>query len=88
MIFLNYRKVEQLAEEVESLNESVSKHLVRQQKRMQEAKERTDLLESAVMLSIFQENFKNYNYFILTNYDMHIQKVFFFLHFLAWTLIC
>ncbi|KAF3323044.1 membrin-11-like protein [Carex littledalei] len=41
------RKVEQLAEEVESLNESVSKHLVRQQKRMQEAKERTDLLESA-----------------------------------------
>ncbi|KAJ3685899.1 hypothetical protein LUZ61_015063 [Rhynchospora tenuis] len=51
------RKVEQLSEEVESLNESVSKHLVRQQKQMQEAKERTELLsgESSHILRIFDD---------------------------------
>jgi golgi SNAP receptor complex member 2 len=53
---VDYRKIEQLDEELESLNESVSKHLVRQQKRMQEAKERTELLERGVMLPFLHKN--------------------------------
>lgn len=61
--FVYYRKVEQLAEEVESLNENVSKHLVRQQKRMQEAKERTELLDRGVMLSFFHKNVGKLNHF-------------------------
>jgi golgi SNAP receptor complex member 2 len=53
---VDFRKVEQLAEEVESMSESVSKHLVRQQKRMQETKEKTELLERGVMLPFFHRN--------------------------------
>ncbi|CAL9155499.1 unnamed protein product [Musa hybrid cultivar] len=54
------RKVEQVAEEVDSLKESLDKHSFRQQKRMQEAKERAELLErangeSAHILRIFDE---------------------------------
>ncbi|KAJ3674789.1 hypothetical protein LUZ60_005405 [Juncus effusus] len=54
------RKVEQLAEEVDSLNDSVSKHLMRQQRRMQEAQDRAELLqrangESSHVLRIFDE---------------------------------
>ncbi|KAJ8512940.1 hypothetical protein OPV22_003374 [Ensete ventricosum] len=54
------RKVEQVAEEVDSLSESLDKHSFRQQKRMQEAKERAELLErangeSAHILRIFDE---------------------------------
>ncbi|XP_058084625.1 membrin-11-like [Magnolia sinica] len=54
------RKVEQVAEEVDSLKESLDKHLLRNQKRMLEAKERAELLkrangESAHVLRIFDE---------------------------------
>ncbi|XP_020106225.1 membrin-11-like [Ananas comosus] len=54
------RKLEQLAEEVDSLKESLDKHLMRQQKRMVEAKERAELLErangdSSHVLRIFDE---------------------------------
>lgn len=44
------RKVEQVAEEVDSLKESLDKHLLRNQKRMLEARERADLLQRAVCL--------------------------------------
>lgn len=40
--------MEQVAEEVDSLKESLDKHSFRQQKRVQEAKERAELLERAV----------------------------------------
>ncbi|OVA14227.1 hypothetical protein BVC80_9025g4 [Macleaya cordata] len=54
------RKVEQVAEEVDSLKESLDKHLLRNQKRMMEAKERAELLErangdSAHVLRIFDD---------------------------------
>ncbi|KAG6469719.1 membrin-11-like [Zingiber officinale] len=54
------RKVEQVAEKVDSLKESLDKHLFRQQKRMLEVKERADLLarangDSAHVLRIFDE---------------------------------
>nr|CAD1823362.1 unnamed protein product [Ananas comosus var. bracteatus] len=54
------RKLEQLVEEVDSLKESLDKHLMRQQKRMVEAKERAELLErangdSSHVLRIFDE---------------------------------
>ncbi|KAG6469723.1 hypothetical protein ZIOFF_070653 [Zingiber officinale] len=57
---LAYRKVEQVAEKVDSLKESLDKHLFRQQKRMLEVKERADLLarangDSAHVLRIFDE---------------------------------
>lgn len=45
---LLYRKVEQVAEEVDSLKESLDKHLLRNQKRVLEARERTELLQRAV----------------------------------------
>ncbi|XXG65345.1 hypothetical protein AAC387_Pa05g3067 [Persea americana] len=41
------RKVEQVAEEVDSLKESLDKHLLRNQKRVLEARERTELLQRA-----------------------------------------
>jgi len=40
--------VEQVAEEVDSLKESLNRLSMRQQKRMQEAKERAELIERAV----------------------------------------
>ncbi|XP_010248212.1 PREDICTED: membrin-11-like [Nelumbo nucifera] len=54
------RKVEQVAEEADSLKESLGKHLLRHQKRMLEAKERAELLqrangESAHVLRIFDD---------------------------------
>ncbi|KAJ4952233.1 hypothetical protein NE237_029065 [Protea cynaroides] len=54
------RKVEQVAEEADSLKESLDKHLLRHQKRMQEAKERAELLnrangDSACVLRIFDD---------------------------------
>ncbi|XP_058077702.1 membrin-11-like [Magnolia sinica] len=54
------RKVEHIAEECDSLKESLDKHLLRNQKRMQEAKERAQLLErvngdNAHVLRIFDE---------------------------------
>ncbi|KAK3198157.1 hypothetical protein Dsin_021572 [Dipteronia sinensis] len=54
------RKVEQIAEEAESLKGSLNKYLVRNQRRMNEARERTELLgrangESAHVLRIFDE---------------------------------
>ncbi|XP_010251670.1 PREDICTED: membrin-11-like [Nelumbo nucifera] len=54
------RKVEQVAEEADSLKESLDKHLLRHQKRMMEAKERAELLErangdSAHVLRIFDD---------------------------------
>ncbi|RWR80376.1 hypothetical protein CKAN_00901100 [Cinnamomum micranthum f. kanehirae] len=54
------RKVEQVEEEVDSLKQSLDKHLLRNQKRTQEAKERAELLErasgeSAHVLRIFDE---------------------------------
>ncbi|KAL6005175.1 Membrin-11 [Asimina triloba] len=54
------RKVERVAEEVDSLKESLDKHLLRKQKRMLEAKERAELLdrangENAHVLRIFDE---------------------------------
>ncbi|KAK0600371.1 hypothetical protein LWI29_014334 [Acer saccharum] len=54
------RKVEQIAEEAESLKGSLDKYLVRNQRRMNEARERTELLgrangESAHVLRIFDE---------------------------------
>ncbi|KAI3833253.1 hypothetical protein MKW98_006352 [Papaver atlanticum] len=41
------RKVEQIAEEADSLKDSLDKHFLRNQKRMTEAKERAELLERA-----------------------------------------
>ncbi|KAJ7960627.1 Membrin [Quillaja saponaria] len=54
------RKVEQIAEEAESLKESLGKFLLRNQKRMAEAKERAELLgrsngDSAHVLRFFDE---------------------------------
>ncbi|XP_077247719.1 membrin-11-like [Tasmannia lanceolata] len=54
------RKVELISEEVDSLKESLDKHLLRSQKRMLEAKERAELLQkangdSAHVLRIFDE---------------------------------
>ncbi|XP_043706817.1 membrin-11-like [Telopea speciosissima] len=54
------RKVEQVAEEADSLKESLDKHLLLSQKRMQEAKERAELLgrangDSAYVLRIFDD---------------------------------
>ncbi|KAJ7976429.1 Membrin [Quillaja saponaria] len=54
------RKVEQVAEEAGSLRESLDKYFLRNQKRMQEAKERADLLgrangDNAHVLRIFDE---------------------------------
>eukprot|EP00268_Persea_americana_P069566 TRINITY_DN98_c0_g1_i1.p1 TRINITY_DN98_c0_g1~~TRINITY_DN98_c0_g1_i1.p1 ORF type:complete len:254 (+),score=44.14 TRINITY_DN98_c0_g1_i1:104-763(+) len=54
------RKVEQVEEEVDSLKQSLDKHLLRNHKRTQEAKERAELLkrangESAHVLRIFDE---------------------------------
>ncbi|KAK2638275.1 hypothetical protein Ddye_026070 [Dipteronia dyeriana] len=54
------RKVEQIAEEADSLKGSLDKYLVRNQRRMNEARERTELLgrangESAHVLRIFDE---------------------------------
>lgn len=43
-----YRKVEQVNEEADSLEESLHKHFLRNQKRMLEAKERAALLGRAV----------------------------------------
>lgn len=47
LIFL-HRKVELVEEEVDSLKQSLDKHLLRNQKKTQEAKERAELLERAV----------------------------------------
>lgn len=57
------RKVEQVAEEADSLRESLDKHALKQQKRAQEAKERADLLgrasgDSEHVLRIFDEEAK------------------------------
>ncbi|XP_050235487.1 membrin-11 [Mercurialis annua] len=54
------RKVEQIAEEVESLKQSLNRHFSRNQRRMTEAQERAELLgrangESAHVLRIFDE---------------------------------
>ncbi|KAI4378395.1 hypothetical protein MLD38_015878 [Melastoma candidum] len=54
------RKVEQVAEEAESLKESLDKYFLRNQKRMMEAKERAELLgrangDSAHVLRIFDD---------------------------------
>lgn len=54
------RKVEQVAEEAESLKESLEKYFLRNQKKMMEAKERAELLgrangESSHVLRIFDE---------------------------------
>ncbi|XP_042493630.1 membrin-11 [Macadamia integrifolia] len=54
------RKVEQVAEEADSLKQSLDKHLLHNQKRMQEAKERAELLgrangDSAYVLRIFDD---------------------------------
>ncbi|XP_020579849.1 membrin-11-like [Phalaenopsis equestris] len=54
------RKVEHVAEEANSLRESLDKHALKQQKKIQEAKERADLLgrangESEHFLRIFDE---------------------------------
>ncbi|CAJ1854528.1 unnamed protein product [Sphenostylis stenocarpa] len=54
------RKVEQIAEEAESLRESLDKYNLRNQKRMREARERAELLgrangDSAHVLRIFDE---------------------------------
>ncbi|KAK4793004.1 hypothetical protein SAY86_023439 [Trapa natans] len=54
------RKVEQVAEEAESLKESLDRYMLRNQKRMIEAKERAELLgrangENAHVLRIFDE---------------------------------
>ncbi|CAN6448631.1 unnamed protein product [Victoria cruziana] len=54
------RKVEQVAEEVDSLKDSLEKYVLRHQKRMSEAKERAELLErangdSAHVMRIFDE---------------------------------
>ncbi|KAK9290075.1 hypothetical protein L1049_008239 [Liquidambar formosana] len=54
------RKVEQVAEEADSLKESLDKYFLRNQKRMMEAKERAELLgrangESSHVLRIFDE---------------------------------
>ncbi|KAH7542026.1 membrin-11 [Ziziphus jujuba] len=54
------RKVEQIAEEAESLKQSLDKYFVRNQRRVTEAKERAELLgrangESAHVLRIFDE---------------------------------
>lgn len=43
-----YRKVEQVAEEVDSLKDSLDKYNLRHQRRMQEVRERTELLGRAV----------------------------------------
>lgn len=45
------RKVEQVAEEAESLKQSLDKHSLRNQKRLMEAKERAELLGRAVCSS-------------------------------------
>lgn len=42
------RKVEQVAEEAESLKQSLDKYFLRNQRRMMEAKERAELLGRAV----------------------------------------
>lgn len=53
-MFLTFRKVEQVAEEADSLKESLDKYFLRHQKRMIEAKERAELLGRAVCsLSFF-----------------------------------
>ncbi|XP_031478552.1 membrin-11-like [Nymphaea colorata] len=54
------RKVEQVAEEVDSLKDSLEKYVLRHQKRMLEAKERAELLErangdSAHVMRVFDE---------------------------------
>ncbi|KAJ8434605.1 hypothetical protein Cgig2_025031 [Carnegiea gigantea] len=54
------RKVEQVAEEADSLKESLDKYFMRNQRRMQEAKERAELLgrangESSYVLRIFDD---------------------------------
>ncbi|RVW34848.1 Membrin-11 [Vitis vinifera] len=48
MYVSTFRKVEQVAEESESLKESLDKYFLRHQKRMMEAKERAELLGRAV----------------------------------------
>lgn len=50
IIFFNcqIRKVEQVAEEAYSLKESLDQYFMRNQRRMQEAKERAELLGGAV----------------------------------------
>ncbi|KAK8957308.1 Membrin-11 [Platanthera zijinensis] len=54
------RKIEQVTEEADSLRESLNKHAIRQQKKLQEVKERADLLgrvngNSEHILRIFDE---------------------------------
>lgn len=54
MYVSTFRKVEQVAEESDSLKESLDKYFLRHQKRMMEAKERAELLGRAVCsLSFF-----------------------------------
>lgn len=48
MYVSSVRKVEQVAEEADSLKESLDKYFLRHQKRMTEAKERAELLGRAV----------------------------------------
>lgn len=45
---LSCRKVEQVAEEADSMKQSLDKYFLRNQKRMMEAKERAELLGRAV----------------------------------------
>lgn len=51
---MSCRKVEQVAEEAESLKESLDKYFLRNQRRINEARERAELLGRAVCLFSFR----------------------------------
>lgn len=51
---MSCRKVEQVAEEAESLKESLDKYVLRNQRRINEARERAELLGRAVCLFSFR----------------------------------
>lgn len=53
------RKVEQVAEEAESLKQSLDKYLLRNQRRMNEARERAELLGRAVRYCFLFSSLRN-----------------------------
>lgn len=50
LVMILHRKVEQVAEEADSIKDSLDKYLLRHQRRRQEAQERAELLGRAVRI--------------------------------------
>lgn len=68
-----YRKVEQVAEEADSLKDSLDKYFQRHQRRMQEAQDRAALLGRAVCSSLSFCRFMLWNIsYVFLNFDSNV----------------